>query len=137
MLFNVKSSAPKMYKDMADIKMSEFKEVDKVDKLLGLDDIGNGCCIRNDVLLDNLFQVRGTVLSDLDNYTSNGIYGINRDAYDIGLCGFGMLIVFSAPGTANGGNPIVQFIINSDGGILTRIKWHVDDWSDWRTISFT
>ena len=125
-----------MYKDMADIKMSEFKEVDKVDKLLGLDDIGNGCCIRNDVLLDNLFQVRGTVLSDLDNYTSSGIYGINRDAYDIGLCGFGMLIVFSAHGTANGGNPIVQFIINSDGGILTRIKWHVDDWSDRRKISF-
>ncbi len=31
---------------MADIKMSEFKEVDKVDKLLGLDDSGNGCCIR-------------------------------------------------------------------------------------------
>lgn len=122
---------------MADIKMSEFKEVDKVDKLLGLDDSGNGCCIRNDVLLDNLFQVRGTVLSDLDNYTSNGIYGINRDAYDIGLCGFGMLIVFSAPDTANGGSPIVQFIINSDRVIFTRIKWHVDDWSDWRTISFT
>ena len=122
---------------MADIKMSEFKEVDKVDKLLGLDDSGNGCCICNDVLLDNLFQVRGTVLSDLDNYTSNGIYGINRDAYDIGLCGFGMLIVFSAPDTANGGSPIVQFIINSDGVIFTRIKWHVDDWSDWRTISFT
>ena len=122
---------------MADIKMSEFKEVDKVDKLLGLDDSGNGCCIRNDVLLDNLFQVRGTVLSDLDNYTSNGVYGINRDVYDIDFCSFGMLIVFSAPDTANGGSPIVQFIINSDGVIFTRIKWHVDDWSDWRTISFT
>lgn len=122
---------------MADIKMSEFKEVDKVDKLLGLDDSGNGCCIRNDVLLDNLFQVRDTVSSDLDNYTSNGVYGINKDVYNIGLCALGMLIVFSAPGTAYGGNPIVQFVINSNGVIITRIKWHVNDWSDWRTISFT
>ena len=94
---------------MADIKMSEFKEVDKVDKLLGLDDSGNGCCIRNDVLLDNLFQVRGTVSSDLDNYTSNGVYGINKDGSELKQ-------ELSVTQTVKNSNNTINITANGTGG---------------------
>lgn len=120
-----------------DIKLNEFKEVNGLTKILGLDSEGNSCCVLSNILLSPLFQVKGTVIKNLNDCTDTGIYGINRDIYNIGICNYGMLIVFNAQDTANEGSPIVQFIISSGGIIYSRMKWHVDEWTGWREISFT
>lgn len=120
-----------------DVKLNDFPEVNSIYKLLGLDYNGNGRSILPQTLFAPLFQVRGTVTKDLSDCTDSGIYGINKDAYNTGICSYGMLIVFNAPDTSLGGNPIVQFVINSGGIIFTRMKWYQADFTSWKTISFT
>ena len=120
-----------------DIKLNEFERVQEITELLGLDYNGNGCSILPTTLLAPLFQIRGTVTKNVDYCTVTGLYGINKDIYNIGVCSYGMLVVFNAQDTANGGNPIAQFIISSNGDIQIRVKWHTEDFSPWRTISFT
>lgn len=120
-----------------DIRLDEFGKVNEVAKLLGLDYGGNGCFILPETLLAPLFQVRGTVTKNLDYCTEMGVYGINKDVYNIGVCSYGMLIVFNAPNTSKGGDPITQFVIDSDGRIFTRMKWYQADFTSWKTISFT
>lgn len=136
--FYSRNDAPKRYNGMVeDIRLNEFGSVNEIAELLGLDYNGNGCFILPQTLFAPLFQVRGTVKKSLNDCTDSGIYGINKDVYNTGVCSYGMLIVFNATNTSLGGNPITQFVINSDGVIFTRMKWYQADFTSWKTISFT
>lgn len=124
-----------------DIKLNDFGEVTSIAKLLGLDSSGNGKYITQKNLLADAFQEMGNVTSNLDNYTTSGIYGVNDGIFDTGLIKYGMLIVFSGltKAAANGGYPIIQILFNGSYPAVVmkmRIRW-INKWSDWKAITLT
>ena len=129
--------APKMYKDMADKRMNEFVPVTDGAYIYGEAANGSQMKIKKSDLLNGTFQIRGTVDKSLDEYTVNGCYGIHASIFNVELISFGILLVFSAPNTAMGGNPIFQMIIGADGVMFTRIRWYNGGWTLWKKISFT
>lgn len=88
------------------------------------------------VLVNGTLILSGT-FSDI---TKSGIYGYNHDSYTASdePANYGVLMVFNGS-TAGGGKPIAQMFFASNGTIYTRIKsaWTGNNYSAWRTISFT
>lgn len=88
------------------------------------------------VLVNGTLILSGT-FSDI---TKSGIYGYNHDSYTASdePANYGVLMVFNGS-TAGSGNPIAQMFFANNGTIYTRIKsaWNGNDYTAWRTISFT
>lgn len=70
---------------------------------------------------------------DLNNILTSGFYGINGNTSNSPISASeGLLIVFNCTNSANGGNPIVQILVDSSTSTscYIRIKW-VESWRNW------
>lgn len=99
----------------------------------------NGITVAN--LLVAMFQEKGNVLSDLDNYKNAGIDGVNSADFPNGVISYGLLVVFSGLtiSTVGGGYPICQILIQCYPNppiIKCRTRWS-ETWSSWKSISIT
>lgn len=125
---------------MADIREDQMSVVSSVDYLRGMKG-KDSVSITPGNLLSLVFQGRGNVASDLDNYTKTGFYGINAAIHPTGVISYGMLLVFNGVNVAEaaGGNPIVQIVINGDWpSVLMKMRVHwISSWSAWKTITLT
>ena len=123
-----------------DIKENEMTSVSSVDYVRGLKG-KDSVLVTPAELLGLVFQGRGNVSSNIDNYTKTGFYGINDSVYKTGVISYGMLLVFSGVNVAEaaGGNPIVQIAINGYHpavAMKVRVRWE-STWSEWRSITLT
>ena len=81
---------------------------------------------------------KGYDMNDTSLFT--GYYGINTDSLNIlnnnsGI-NYGTLFVLNAYNLS--GTPILQVAINDKGNVLKiRFKWHVNEFTPWRSISLT
>lgn len=129
-------------KNMAsgDIQEDQMTITNTVDYLRGLK--GKDSVLVSPVeLLGLVFQGKGNVSSNIDNYTKTGFYGINDSVYKTGVISYGMLLVFSGVNVAEaaGGNPIVQIAINGYHpavAMKVRVRWE-STWSEWKSITLT
>ena len=124
-----------------DRQESQLPDNNDCEWVRALDNNGNSIKVSKSDLLKDMFQEKGNVTSDLDNYKTSGIYGINAADYNVGVITYGMLIVFSGLkiATGGGGYPIVQIVINAYHPAVVmkiRIYW-INTWSTWKTISLT
>ena len=123
-----------------DIAMNQFQIVTDADYVFVEKGKNQGKIKKSD-LLSSLFQGRGDVTSNLDDYTTTGFYGINGGIYNTGVVSYGMLLVFNGTGVAGGGlgNPIVQIAFNGYHPAVAmkiRVSW-TDKWSDWKSVTLT
>lgn len=120
-----------------DIPMNTFPQVTDTEYIYG--ELADGSQIKIKVkdLLISLFQGRGNVSSNIDNYTNTGFYGINSSIYEPGVIAFGMLIVFNgfSSADAGGGKPVVQIAIGyyPNVEVKVRIRWQ-SNWSVWKSV---
>lgn len=119
-----------------DKQESLLKELSSVDYIRGLKSNESGNISITD-LFQSVFYTSGeNVESNIDDYTSSGIYGINRDFWpdtDAPIA-FGCLLVFNGKGLAGGGNPIVQIAIDhSAENIKIRVYW-IRSWYPWKNL---
>lgn len=119
-----------------DKQESLLKELSSVDYIRGLKSNESGNISITD-LFQSVFYTSGeNVESNIDNCTSSGIYGINRDFWpdtDAPIV-FGCLLVFNGEGLAGGGNPIVQIAIDhSAENIKIRVYW-IRSWYPWKNL---
>lgn len=124
-----------------DIAMNAFKVLTDVTYVYGEASDSSQGKIKKSDLLSSLFQGRGDVTSNLDDYTTTGFYGINSGIYNTGVVSYGMLLVFNGTGVAGGGlgNPIVQIAFNGYHPAVAmkiRVRW-TDKWSDWKSVTLT
>lgn len=124
----------------SDISMNQFQIVTDADYVY-VEKGNNQGKIKKSDLLSSLFQGRGDVTSNLDDYTTTGFYGINGGIYNTGVVSYGMLLVFNGTGVAGGGlgNPIVQIAFNGYHPAVAmkiRVCW-TDKWSDWKSVTLT
>lgn len=124
-----------------DIEMNAFTSANDGAYIYAEAANGSQVKIKKSDLLSAVFQGKGNVASDLDNYTATGFYGINNAIYVTGVVSYGMLLVFNGEPTAAaaGGRPIVQIAINGDYPALAikiRVRW-IDSWSVWKSITLT
>lgn len=129
---------------MGDKRINELTKIDSApaNGVLPIDVPGstetNGITVAN--LLGAMFQEKGNVRSDLDNYRENGIYGVNKELFNTEIIDYGLLIVFSGlkTSTAGGGLPISQLLIrtNINTDIRIRTYW-ANTWTSWKSISIT
>ena len=123
-----------------DIREDQMTSVSSVDYVRGLK--GKDSVLVSPVeLLGLVFQGKGNVSSNIDNYTKTGFYGINDSIYKTGVISYGMLLVFSGVNVAEaaGGNPIVQIAINGYHpavAMKVRVRWE-STWSGWKSITLT
>lgn len=123
-----------------DIREDQMTITNTVDYLRGLKG-KDSVLVTPAELLGLVFQGRGNVSSNIDNYTKTGFYGINGSIYETGVISYGMLLVFSGVNVAEaaGGNPIVQIAINGYHpavAMKVRVRWE-STWSEWKSISLT
>lgn len=122
---------------MADKRMNQFTPATDMEYVYAELADGSQVKIKKSDLLNGTFQNKGTVDKSLDEYIVNGCYGIHASIFNVEFISFGILLVFSAPNTAMGGNPIFQMIIGADGVMFTRIRWYNGGWTLWKKTSFT
>lgn len=119
-----------------DKQESLLKKLSSVDYIRGLKSNESGNISITD-LFQSVFYTSGeNVESNIDDYTSSRIYGINRDFWpdtDAPIA-FGCLLVFNGEGLAGGGNPIVQIAIDhSAENIKIRVYW-IRSWYPWKNL---
>ena len=124
-----------------DINMNSFAQATDAAYIYAESSNGSQVKIKKSDLLSSLFQGRGDVTSNLDDYTTTGFYGINGGIYNTGVVSYGMLLVFNGTGVAGGGlgNPIVQIAFNGYHPAVAmkiRVSW-TDKWSDWKSVTLT
>ncbi|MFQ9794571.1 MAG: pyocin knob domain-containing protein [Bacteroides uniformis] len=124
-----------------DIKMNSFSQATDAAYIYAEAANGSQVKIKKSDLLSSLFQGRGDVTSNLDDYTTTGFYGINAALYVTGVVSYGMLLVFSGVNVAEAarGNPIVQIAINGYHpavAMKVRVRWQ-STWSEWKSITLT
>ena len=131
-----------MYRSMAeqDIREDQMTITNTVDYLRGLKG-KDSVLVTPAELLGLVFQGRGNVSSNIDNYIKTGFYGMNDSVYKTGVISYGMLLVFSGVNVAEaaGGNPIVQIAINGYHpavAMKVRVRWE-STWSDWKSVTLT
>ena len=89
-----------------------------------------------DSFLLRLVQVGGlreidTLRTNPDTLFKTGIWGYNVDAYNTSIpINYGLLIVYSAYNSAQGGQPVAQECIGHKGEVYVRLYW-IDGWSEW------
>lgn len=140
--FHNPEDSPIKCKNMAsgDIQEDQMTITNTVDYLRGLK--GKDSVLVSPVeLLGLVFQGKGNVSSNIDNYTKTGFYGMNDSVYKTGVISYGMLLVFSGVNVAEaaGGNPIVQIAINGYHpavAMKVRVRWE-STWSEWKSITLT
>lgn len=66
-----------------DIKMNSFAQATDAAYIYAESSNGSQVKIKKSDLLSSLFQGRGDVTSNLDDYTTTGFYGINGGIYNI------------------------------------------------------
>lgn len=124
-----------------DIKMNSFAQATDAAYVYAEAANGSQVKIKKSDLLSSLFQGRGDVTSNLDDYTTTGFYGINAALYVTGVVSYGMLLVFNGKDVAGGalGNPIVQIAFNGHHPAVAmkmRVCW-MDTWSEWKSVTLT
>lgn len=72
-----------------------------------------------------------TLQTNPDTLLKTGIWGYNIDVYNASIpISYGLLIVYSAYNTAQGGHPVVQKCIGNKGEVYVRSYW-IGGWSEW------
>lgn len=92
------------------------------------------------VLGNSAFQKYGALYDANDTSLKTGIYGINRDSIPSVTnipesVNYGMMIVFSGEQGINLGTTIHQVIVQSNGDIFVRAKFHTYQFMAWRKIT--
>lgn len=129
--------APKICRIMGQDKQEILlNKLSSVDYIRGLKANESGNISITDLFQPVFYTSGENVESNIDDYKSSGIYGINRDFWPNTNAPivYGGLLVFNGQGLAGGGNPIIQIAINhSAENIKIRVYW-IRSWYPWRDL---